>query len=215
MWFLKSAFASDVLPVIPGRGVYLRVPQVKDYAEWRDLRESSRSFLAPWEPLWPADDLARSAFRSRLRRYARDMIRDEAYPLLVFRTADHTLLGGLTLSNVRRGVCQAASLGYWMGAPYAGKGYMRAAVSALLPVAFDALQLRRVEAACMINNAPSIRLLERLGFVREGYAREYLCINGEWEDHYLFARLRTDGLFGLEPQEEPPAHAGAPPLSAQ
>ncbi|OYX14182.1 MAG: GNAT family N-acetyltransferase [Rhizobiales bacterium 32-66-8] len=170
--------------------------------------------MAPWEPLWPADDLARGAFRSRLRRYARDMIRDEAYPLLVFRAEDHRMLGGLTLSNVRRGVCQAASLGYWMGAAYAGKGYMRAAVTALLPVAFDALQLRRIEAACMIGNIPSIRLLEGLGFVREGYARQYLCINGEWEDHYLFARLRTDGLPALVCQSDPPAHA-SPVLSAQ
>lgn len=192
MWPLSSVFSTEPLPTIEGRGVYLRVPQMKDFGPWHDLREASRAFLTPWEPLWPADDLTRGAFRRRLRRYARDILADEAYPFFVFRASDHVLLGGLTLSNVRRGVCQAASLGYWMGAPYAGQGYMKAAVSALLPAAYDMLHLRRIEAACMPTNGPSIHLLESCGFVREGYSREYLCINGVWEDHILFARLRHD-----------------------
>lgn len=197
MWPLSTLFAPDVLPTIEGERVYLRVPQMKDFPVWRDLRAASRGFLAPWEPIWPADDLSRGAFRRRLRRYARDMLADEAYPLLVFRQGDHQLLGGLTLSNVRRGVCQAASLGYWMGAPFAGQGYMKAAVAAVLPVAHEVLHLHRVEAACMPSNQPSIRLLESCGFVREGYSREYLCINGAWEDHLMFARLRRDALRPL------------------
>lgn len=192
MWLFKSVFASDQIPVVHGDGVYLRVPQASDFADWRDLREASRDFLTPWEPVWPADDLTRGSYRRRMRRYARDMMADEAYPLFLFRTHDHALLGGMTLSNVRRGVCQSASLGYWMGAAFAGQGYMGAGVAALLPLAYDVLRLRRIEAACMVRNTPSIRLLERLGFMHEGYARQYLCINGRWEDHLLFARLRTD-----------------------
>ena len=192
MWLLRSVFPSEQLPVIAGEGVYLRVPQAGDFQAWRDLRSESRGFLTPWEPVWPADDLSRGAYRRRMRRYARDMMADEAYPLFLFRNTDDALVGGMTLSNIRRGVCQAASLGYWMGERFAGQGYMSAGVAAMLPVAYDVLRLRRVEAACMTNNRPSIRLLERLGFVREGYARQYLCINGIWEDHLLFARLRTD-----------------------
>ncbi len=102
------------------------------------------------------------------------------------------LLGGLTLANVRRGVAQAGSLGYWIGGPYARRGHMTAAVRALLPFAFGALRLHRVEAACIPSNAASIRLLENSGFAREGYAREYLCINGIWQDHLLYARLQDD-----------------------
>lgn len=202
MWPLSSVFSPEPLPLIEGKGIYLRVPQMKDFIQWRDLREQSRDFLTPWEPLWPADDLTRGAFRRRLRRYARDMVTDEAYPFFVFRRADNVLLGGLTLSNVRRGVCQAASLGYWMGAPYAGKGYMTAAVNALLPVAYEMLRLRRIEAACMPTNQPSIHLLESCGFTREGYSREYLCINGTWEDHILFARLRNDGAAAQRDRRE-------------
>lgn len=193
MWLLKSLLTTEVLPSIAGAGLYLRVPQIKDYAQWHALREASRDFLTPWEPLWPADDLTKPAFKRRLRRYARDMVTDDAYPLLIFREADDQLLGGITLSNVRRGISQAASLGYWMGAPFAGKGYMRAAVTALLPVAYEGLGLHRIEAACMTNNHASIHLLESLGFVREGYAREYLCINGVWQDHFLYGRLAGDG----------------------
>ncbi|MFG1395711.1 GNAT family N-acetyltransferase [Roseixanthobacter pseudopolyaromaticivorans] len=217
MWLFSSVFEQSALPSIMGDGVYLRVPQMKDFASWQALREESRDFLTPWEPLWPLDDLTKSAFRRRLRRYARDMQRDEAYPLFIFRTADDALLGGLTLSNVRRGVCQAASLGYWMGARHAGQGYMKAAVAAVVPVAFDVLHLRRIEAACMTNNSASINLLRRSGFVREGFAREYLCINGTWEDHFLFARLRSDeaALTPFQVTQVTPLRAVEPTRTSQ
>jgi [ribosomal protein S5]-alanine N-acetyltransferase len=93
---------------------------------------------------------------------------------------------------VRRGVAQSGSLGYWIGSPFARRGYMLGAVRALIPFAFGALRLHRLEAACIPTNAASIGLLEKAGFAREGYAREYLCINGIWQDHLLFARLKDD-----------------------
>jgi len=212
MW-LSRVFPAEPLPPIEGDQIFLRVPELRDYSVWRDLRSLSRDFLTPWEPLWPEDDLAQATYRRRMRRYARDIVADEAYPLFLFRKSDQALLGGLTLSNVRRGVCQSASLGYWMGAPYAGNGYMKAAVAALLPVAFDVLRLHRVEAACMPSNEPSIRLLERCGFVREGYSREYLCINGAWEDHILYARLKGDKM--PPPGRKPGATGTSVPASGR
>jgi ribosomal-protein-alanine N-acetyltransferase len=71
---------------------------------------------------------------------------------------------------------------------------MTAAVRALIPFAFGAIRLHRLEAACIPTNATSMRLLEKTGFQREGYARQYLCINGSWQDHVLYARLATDPL---------------------
>jgi ribosomal-protein-alanine N-acetyltransferase len=139
-----------------------------------------------------ADDLTRSAFRRRLNRYAEDVRTDQAYAFFVLRRSDSAIVGGLTLANVRRGVAQAGSLGYWMGAPFARQGHMTAAVQAILSFCFTTLRLHRVEATCIPTNVPSIRLLERCGFVREGYAREYLCINGVWQDHVLYARLAKD-----------------------
>ena len=192
MAFFRTVSFSEPLPTIEGHGVFLRAPQMSDYSEWATLREASRAFLTPWEPTWPADDLSRSAYRRRLRRYAEDQRSDSSYAFFLFRKSDDVLLGGLTLANVRRGVAQAGSLGYWIGQHYARRGLMSAGVRALVPFAFTALRLHRLEAACIPSNAASIRLLENSGFSREGYAREYLCINGLWQDHVLFARLASD-----------------------
>ncbi|MDQ0470398.1 GNAT family N-acetyltransferase [Labrys wisconsinensis] len=194
MSFLRPLSFSDLLPALHGAGVELRAPQMRHYDAWAALRSDSRAFLTPWEPTWPPADLTRLAYRVRLRRYARDVRADAAYPYFIFRAADGALMGGLTLGQVRRGVSQSASLGYWMGEAYAGRGHMTAAVRALAPHAFGPMQLRRIEAACLPNNERSIRLLERVGFTREGYARSYLCINGEWRDHLLYALLATDPL---------------------
>jgi [ribosomal protein S5]-alanine N-acetyltransferase len=190
--FFRTVTANDVLPAITGAGVTLRVPQSSDYAEWTALRERSRAFLVPWEPTWPADDLTRGAFRRRLKRYTEDVRADLAYAFLIFRSDDNAMIGGLTLANIRRGVAQAGSIGYWVGAPFARQGYMTAAMRALIPFSFGTLRLHRLEAACIPGNAASVRLLEKTGFQREGYARKYLCINGTWQDHLLYARLKDD-----------------------
>lgn len=192
MAFFRTVSFSETMPAILGDGITLRMPQTSDHAEWAALREASRNFLTPWEPTWPSDDLTRGAFRRRLKRYTDDQRNDLAYALLIFRNEDSALVGGITLANIRRGVAQAGSIGYWVGEPYARKGYMTAAVRALIPFSFQTLRLHRLEAACIPGNAASVALLERTGFTREGYARSYLCINGVWQDHLLFARLADD-----------------------
>jgi len=193
MAFFRTINFSEPLPCVTGDGVVLRTPQMTDYTEWAALREKSRAFLTPWEPTWPEDDLSRGAFRRRIRRYVEDLRADQGYAFLIVRGADNALVGGLTIANVRRGVAQAGSLGYWMGQPFARQGYMTAAVRAIVPFAFTTLRLHRLEAACIPTNTGSIRLLENTGFVREGYAREYLCIDGVWQDHLLYARLKDAG----------------------
>jgi ribosomal-protein-alanine N-acetyltransferase len=192
MAFFRTVSFNETMPPIAGAGVMLRVPQSSDYAEWAALREASRAFLTPWEPTWPDDDLTRGAFRRRIKRYADDQRSDLAYAFLIFRSDDNALVGGLTLANIRRGVAQAGSIGYWVGGPFARKGYMTAAVRALIPFGFRTLGLHRLEAACIPANIASISLLEKTGFTREGYARSYLCINGAWQDHLLYARLNDD-----------------------
>ena len=102
------------------------------------------------------------------------------------------LLGGVTLSNLRRGVAQTASLGYWIGGRYARQGFMTEALSGVLEFSFGELGLHRVEAACLPTNIASRGLLLRMGFREEGYARKFLRINGQWQDHVLFAILREE-----------------------
>lgn len=169
-----------------GDGVFLRHPAARDYEAWSHLRAVSREFLQPWEPTWPPDDLSRMSFRARLRRYEDDVHADRSYPFFVFRAADGRLVGALTLSRVQRGVAQSGSLGYWVGAPHQRRGYTLSAVHALTRYAFGPLNLHRVEAACVPENAASRGLLEKAGFAHEGLARSYLKINGVWRDHLLF-----------------------------
>jgi len=181
-------------PALSSGNLRLRAPRLSDYEQWARLRDESRAFLAAWEPIWPADELSRESFKRRIKRYADEMRRDEAYPFFLIRESDQMLLGGLTLGFLRRGVAQAATLGYWIGAPHAQQGHMGAAVRLALSFAFGHLGLQRVEAACLPHNDASIRLLDRVGFHREGLARRYLCINGRWQDHLLFAILSTDPI---------------------
>lgn len=172
--------------------LYLRPPAVADFTAWAQLREQSRAFLTPWEPIWPNDDLTRPAYRRRLRRYAQEMREDAGYCFFIFLNEGNQLAGGLTLSNVRRGVTQSCAIGYWMGQPFAGAGYMCEAVRAVFPFVFDRMGLHRLEAACVPDNEPSKGVLRRTGFQEEGLARRYLRINGVWRDHLLFALLDSD-----------------------
>jgi len=192
MALLRAATPGDIGPVIETERVVLRAPQMSDYPAWAELRATSRNFLVPWEPLWAPDELSRASFRRRVRHYLRDMREDMGYALFVYDTQSTALVGGITLCNVRRGVTQSCTLGYWVGAAHAKQGYMTAAVRAVVPFVFDSLELHRLEAACLPTNTASMRLLERVGFTREGLARRYLRINGDWRDHVLYALLDTD-----------------------
>lgn len=177
---------------LDGARVYLRPPQGRDWQEWAELRRDSRAFLTPWEPTWPADALARSAFLRRLRRQTLEWRDDEAYGFLVFDRAGEALVGGIGLSNVRRGVAQTGTVGYWVGEAHARRGFTSEATRLVVDFAFHQLGLHRVEAACLPTNAASRGLLEKVGFRYEGYARGYLRIDGAWRDHVLYAVLRED-----------------------
>ena len=189
MAFLRTGSGAEHLSIIEGHGLRLRPPQLSDYGPWAELRTLSREHLKPWEPLWGHDDLTKSAFRRRLRHYEREALEDLGYAFLVFRATDDCLLGGVSLSNLRRGVTQASNLGYWLGLPHIGQGIMRKSVGLVVLHAFDVLKLHRLEAATQPHNAASIRVLESNGFEREGFAKRYLKINGVWSDHILFALL--------------------------
>ncbi len=174
---------------VVGHRTVLRPPSSSHFSEWQALRQKSRSFLEPWEPIWDERDLTRSSYRDRLAHYRSLSDQDQAYAFFVFVEADKRLCGAITLSNVRRGVAQMGTLGYWIGAEFAQQGLMTDALQALAPYAFGDLGLHRLEAACLPRNTGSVRLLEKCGFQREGYAQDYLRIAGRWEDHLLFAKV--------------------------
>jgi ribosomal-protein-alanine N-acetyltransferase len=156
------------------------------------LRKESQEFLVPWEPSWPADAASPAAFKRRLQRFKSEWRYGTAYPFFIFDYDEGHLVGGITLSNLRRGVAQSVSVGYWTGAAFVRRGYMYDALRLATGFAFDSLRVHRVEGACLAHNEPSRGLLEKAGFKEEGIAREYLCINGRWQDHVCHALLSTD-----------------------
>ncbi|MGY3437684.1 MULTISPECIES: GNAT family N-acetyltransferase [unclassified Marinovum] len=170
----------------------LRAPIHSDYRDWSSLRDDSHGFLIPWEPSWASDHLTRKSFTNRVYWSQRAITNGTAMPLFLIRRADQALLGAITLDNIRRGPAQSGTLGYWVGAPHARQGYMQEAILALVHHAFTKMDLSRIEAACLPENAASRGLLESAGFKYEGVAQSYLQINGRWRTHVLYAALRMD-----------------------
>lgn len=179
-------------PVLVHEPVLLRAAAPSDYAAWASLREASRTHLTEWEEAWTAEQAGPAAFRRRLKLYERDRRRGGGLSLLLFRMSDNALLGGVTLSNIRYGAARSAHLGYWVGAAHVRRGYATAAVQALAAHAFGTIDLNRLAAACQPENIASQKLLERCGFTREGLARDYLMINGQWRDHFIYALTARD-----------------------
>jgi len=170
----------------------LRPPAHADFRDWSDLRQGSAEFLKPWEPAWAEDHLSRRAFTNRVYWASRAVGQGTALPLFLVRRADQRLIGAITLDNIRRGPAQAATLGYWIGSDHTRQGFMREAIVAVVHHAFTAMDLSRIEAACLPENAASRGVLEKTGFKYEGVAQAYLQIAGRWRNHVLYANLRHD-----------------------
>ena len=184
--------ARDDTPVLLAARVTLRAPRSSDYPAWRTLRRESREFLKPFEPRWSEADLSQRVFAARLRRGREEARTGTDFTFFIFlnEAGRETLVGGLTLSNIRRRAAQFVTLGYWMGRDYAGQGLMTEAVGAVVPYVFDSLGLHRIHAACIPTNTASRRVLEKNGFREEGFAEHYLQIDGRWSDHVLFGLTR-------------------------
>ena len=197
-------FARDDTPILTGPRVILRAPRAADYAQWRALRQASHAFLKPFEPRWTEADLGREVFRARLRRGRVEARHGTDFTFFIFihEAGSEVLVGGLTLSNIRRRAAQFVTLGYWMGRDYAGQGLMTEAVATIKPFVFDTLRLHRIHAAFLPDNMASRRVLEKNGFREEGFAENYLQIDGRWADHVMFGltRERYEASLGRLPR---------------
>jgi len=172
--------------------IYLRPPRTGDRAAFLVAVAASRQLHRGWV-LPPA---SAAGFASYVARYAGAQSRNPARAtnvgFLVFREGDESPLGAYNLSEIVRGSFQSAYLGYYAFAPHAGAGYMSEGLALLLAIAYRGLRLHRVEANIQPTNAPSIALVQRAGFVREGYSRRYVKIAGRWRDHERWAMLAED-----------------------
>lgn len=154
-----------------------------------DLR--NRDHLAPWEPRRdPATAYDPKVRRAALAQRCADAQADRGYGFLARLHGDDAIAASVNLSNVVRGAFQACHLGYSVDAAHERRGIATEAIGAVIAFAFEELQLHRVMANYRPTNERSGRLLRRLGFVVEGYARDYLLIDGEWCDHVLTSLTR-------------------------
>lgn len=197
----RKAVASAPYPDtrLTGERVVLRFPSPGDWRDWAELRAASRDHLIPFEPEWHEDALTETLYRRRLIRQARDWRLDLSRSFLIYLRGDKDetgpVIGGINLNNLCRGAAQFCSLGYWLGLPYLGHGYMHEAAGLLITHAFSHLNLHRINAATLTHNGRSIKMLRRLGFEEEGFAKAYIQINGKWQDHVLFG-LTVDSYGG-------------------
>jgi ribosomal-protein-alanine N-acetyltransferase len=175
-------------PTLQGKRVVLRPPRPSDAPAFLKQAARSRSLhrglVHP--PLTPA------AYASYLERHrlARDATRNVAF--LVVRRDDSALAGVVNFSEIVRGAFQSAYLGYYAFAGMTGAGYMTEALALGLDYAFRLEGLHRIEANVQPGNARSLALVERIGFVREGYSRRYVKVGGRWRDHVRLALLAED-----------------------
>ena len=190
--FAANKYLKLAKQVIKGKHIYLRIAEKSDYQQWLEIRSNNQDFLKPYEPIWHKEALLKKTFYARVRNDKYAASADVKYAFLIFRISDNRLLGGINMNNVQRGVFQACAIGYWLGQTENSKGYMTEAVGLITENSFTKWQLNRVQAATLINNHASIKVLEKNGFEREGTARKYLKINNQWQDHLLFAKIRPD-----------------------
>jgi ribosomal-protein-alanine N-acetyltransferase len=186
-------------PARLGHGrVGLRPPRLRDAPAWSALRVRNEAWLAPWEPTstesWQSRHsiAAWPSLLSSVRRLARAGV---ALPFVV--TYDDHLVGQLTVNNVIRGALRSAQIGYWIDQEHAGRGIITLAVALATDHCFGPVGLHRIQVDIRPENAPSRRVVTKLGFREEGYLKRYLDIDGAWRDHVSYAITAEDVPYGL------------------
>jgi ribosomal-protein-alanine N-acetyltransferase len=178
--------------------VGLRPLVVRDAAAWREVRARNVAWLRPWEATVPAGDRSGPrTFRGLVRDLRRQAREGRALPFAV--TVDGRFAGQLTVTNIAAGSARWGQVGYWIDQRYAGQGVMPTAVAMAVDYCLFELDLHRIEVAIRPENAASLRVVEKLGFIKIGLAPRYLHIDGDWRDHLLFAITAEevpDGLLG-------------------
>jgi ribosomal-protein-alanine N-acetyltransferase len=175
----------------------LRPPRTSDVPEMRRALRQNAAHLQPWSvaPVPGEDATSLTSVSRAVLRHRKEWKHGQAYVLVVTRRDDdRTILGRVALGGVLRGAFQNAYLGYWIDAAHQSEGLMTEAVHAATSFALDSVRLHRVQAAVMPRNAASQRVLDKVGYRREGLAARYLCIAGAWEDHLIFAVTAEDRI---------------------
>lgn len=172
------------VPLIVSARLLLRLANQDDIGKIIDFYSHNQSFFAPWHRRWAEDFLTESYWQKQVEKDFQGFESDKSLKLWIFEKATSKyIVGHVNFDNFVRGAGHFCFLGYNLAESQQGKGYMTESVRVAIQYVFEELNLHRIMANYMPHNQRSGNLLRRLGFVVEGYARDYLLINGRWEDH--------------------------------
>lgn len=167
--------------------IYLKPLTLANAEQVLQLRNRNRDYLKKYEPIRPESYWTLEVQQEMLINGEQNFEAGQGYVFGIFESANEQLVGRIEISGVARGPFQNGNLGYFVDKDHHGKGYASAAVQQCLHFAFTEGQLHRLQAGVMPWNTSSLRVLEKSGFRHEGLAKRYLHINGNWEDHALYA----------------------------
>ncbi|NEU29035.1 GNAT family N-acetyltransferase [Paenibacillus polymyxa] len=176
------------------QGIFLRPLGLEDGGALLALRLRNRDSHAPYEPLYEDSFFTLEKQQDYIRQRLRQAEEDQGYLFGIFLLKQERLIGYISISNLVRGVGQFADVGYMMDQQEQGKGHMTAALKLIIQYAFRALSLHRLQAGTLLHNNRSQRVLQKCGFHPEGIARKLVQIQGEWQDHQMFAILAEDNV---------------------
>ncbi|WP_203334717.1 GNAT family N-acetyltransferase [Planococcus beigongshangi] len=178
--------------VLAGRLCYLRVLTDDDAEEMVQLLLSNRNYWAVFEPRHPDSYFTVAVQREKIRESIYQSRENREYSFGIFEHRSHKLIGHISMYNIKRLPFLSALVGYSIDETYSGRGISTEAVQLLIKFGFEKLRLHRIEAYVSPRNTGSIRVLEKAGLINEGLLREFLHINGIWEDHYHFSILEDE-----------------------
>jgi [ribosomal protein S5]-alanine N-acetyltransferase len=170
--------------------IYIRRLELDDLNTLLDLRIRNREFFQPLEPITPDSHYTLEGHRDILEKVQNNWESSAGYGFGIFLNSSNQLIGRVNLSNVVRGAWESCTMGYFLDEKCNGHGFTTEAVRLAIQFAFGPAELHRVQAAVMPRNVGSIRVLEKVGFLYDGFSEYYLKINGLWEHHNLYSITR-------------------------
>ena len=181
-------------PVIHTERLILEVCTEADAQLFLNFYENNREHLSRWEPTRSPEFYTLEHWQKTLQENRIFLLEGSAIKFGIFNKERTEIIGTCHFNNIIRGVFQACHLGYSIGGKYQGQSYMYEAAQAGIQFMFNEMGLHRVMANYIPDNQRSGALLERLGFEKEGFARDYLKIDGVWRDHVLTALINPDPI---------------------
>lgn len=181
------------LPLIATERLLLRLATPKDISKIVDYYQENQSFLKPFEPRHPANFLTKDFWQEQVEQSLVEFNYGQSLRLFMFQPdQSERVIGTANFTQFIRGISYNCFLGYSLLENQQGKGYMFEALQAAIGYVFQDLNMHRIMANYMPHNRRSGNLLRRLGFTVEGYARDYLLIDGQWQDHILTSLLNPN-----------------------